>query len=77
MHNLDISYIFSQDIDECRNAILIGDKLCPSEMTCVNTEGSFYCKCSSGYINNNGTCKSKNSMCSNNKNDQGYVSHCT
>ena len=54
------SYLFSQDIDECRNAILIGDKLCPSEMTCVNTRGSFYCQCSTGYINNNGTCKSKN-----------------
>lgn len=35
------------DIDEC----LIGTYNCPTNNDCLNTDGSYYCTCTSGYTN--------------------------
>lgn len=39
-----ISFI-SSDIDEC----VTGKNLCPYNRQCVNTFGSYFCKCQEGY----------------------------
>lgn len=45
------AYIFTRqlwsflDIDEC----VTGQNLCPFNRRCVNTFGSYYCKCQNGY----------------------------
>lgn len=38
-------FCFSSDIDEC----VTGKNLCPYNRQCVNTFGSYYCKCQDGY----------------------------
>jgi hypothetical protein len=42
------------DINECNTTT------CPDNSQCVNTEGSFYCKCDVGYFtSSDGTCQGK------------------
>lgn len=38
-------FYFPPDIDEC----VTGKNLCPYNRQCVNTFGSYYCKCQDGY----------------------------
>lgn len=40
-----ISFFVSLDIDEC----VTGENLCPYNRQCVNTFGSYFCKCQEGY----------------------------
>lgn len=49
------------DIDECLEAALVSNNLCETDKNtqCVNSEGSYTCKCVSGYTRENGTCQSK------------------
>ena len=40
------------DIDECKNAT----RPCHANATCTNTEGSYFCKCFSGYDGDGENC---------------------
>ncbi|XP_041108588.1 thrombomodulin-like [Polyodon spathula] len=42
-----------RDIDECK----MGHNLCDQDRVCVNTPGSFECKCKSGFVEMNGKCE--------------------
>ena len=42
--NCFISYFVVLDVDEC-----VGNNSCSANAKCVNTDGSFYCYCKSGY----------------------------
>ncbi|KAK1170693.1 thrombomodulin-like [Acipenser oxyrinchus oxyrinchus] len=42
-----------RDIDECK----MGHNLCEQDWVCVNTPGSFKCKCKSGFVEEKGTCE--------------------
>ena len=50
------------DIDECREAALVGTVICTQENTqCMNTDGSFECVCVPGYNQTmDGECQRKN-----------------
>lgn len=38
------------DIDECENSY--GERMCDENAKCINTFGSYYCKCNDGYFGN-------------------------
>ena len=50
-----ISYHFNSDIDECQPS----KNNCHFDAECVNTEGSYECRCRPGYQGNGFTCVCK------------------
>lgn len=53
-----IHFIFNLDIDECTSGL----NVCPTVSTCINTDGSYYCKCNEGYFQSNSYSCSGNSL---------------
>ena len=53
---LIIRYILLLDINECDN------NPCQQYASCTNTEGSYNCNCSSGYMANGATCIGKENL---------------
>lgn len=49
---------FNLDIDECTSGL----NVCPTVSTCINTDGSYYCKCNEGYFPSNSYSCSGNSL---------------
>lgn len=52
------NFIFNIDIDECTSGL----NVCPTVSTCINTDGSYYCKCNEGYFQSNSYSCSGNSL---------------
>lgn len=52
------SFHFNLDIDECTSGL----NVCPTVSTCINTDGSYYCKCNEGYFQSNSYSCSGNSL---------------
>lgn len=52
------SFHFNLDIDECTSGL----NVCPTASTCINTDGSYYCKCNEGYFQSNSYSCSGNSL---------------
>ena len=48
--------LFLTDIDECLLRAMDGIQLCSNQMVCINTEGSFTCRCPSGTTLIDGVC---------------------
>lgn len=46
---------FSADFDECGNRT----DNCSSLASCINTNGSFYCNCNSGFVGSGYYCEGK------------------
>lgn len=53
-----VHFIFNIDIDECTSGL----NVCPTVSTCINTDGSYYCKCNEGYFQSNSYSCSGNSL---------------
>ncbi|MGH0144556.1 UNVERIFIED_CONTAM: hypothetical protein FKN15_003380 [Acipenser sinensis] len=55
-YELDLDGKQCRDIDDCK----MGHNLCDQDRVCLNTPGSFECKCKSGFVEVNGTCEDVN-----------------
>ena len=46
IQTVHIALFFTLDINECTSRI----DICPTVSTCINTNGSYHCKCNEGYF---------------------------
>ena len=56
MRSLIFAFLTYSDINECTAA----DQLCDTNANCTNTQGSFYCSCSTGFAGDGEHCQGKN-----------------
>ena len=56
LRSLIFAFYTYSDVNECSAA----DQLCDTNANCTNTQGSFYCSCSTGFTGDGEHCKGKN-----------------